>query len=134
MKKTVIILFSLGILFLMLWFPHIEGRNINATNFEIYFKDPFLAYAYIASIAFFVSMYQIYKLVDEGLSSKRLRIIKICALTLIGFLIGALAYFAIFVRGNDDITGGISMGFLLICVSSVVAIVAGKLQKRVESK
>ena len=42
----------------MLWEPHIEGRNAHATLFEIYFKDPFLAYAYIASIPFFVALFQ----------------------------------------------------------------------------
>lgn len=49
---------ALGIstLALMLWEPHLEGRNVNATLFEIYFRDPFLAYAYTASIVFFVAL------------------------------------------------------------------------------
>ena len=51
--QVVIVLIGIGALALMLWEPHIEGRNAHATLFEIYFKDPFLAYAYIASIAVF---------------------------------------------------------------------------------
>src|ERR687885_758343 len=59
--KAVIVLVGVGALALMLWEPHIEGRNAHATLFEIYFKDPFLAYAYIASIPFFVALYQAFK-------------------------------------------------------------------------
>src|SRR4029079_14915748 len=38
----------------LLWEPRLEGRNAHATTFEIYFKDPFLAYVYLGSIPFFV--------------------------------------------------------------------------------
>ena len=58
----VIVLIGLGALVLMLWEPHLEGRNAKATPFQIYFNDPFLAYAYLASIAFFVALYQAFKL------------------------------------------------------------------------
>jgi hypothetical protein len=44
--KAVLLLVGIGALALMLWEPHIEGRNTHATLFEVYFKDPFLAYAY----------------------------------------------------------------------------------------
>jgi hypothetical protein len=56
--QAVIVLIGIGALALMLWEPHIEGRNAHATLFEIYFNDPFLAYAYLASIPFFVALYQ----------------------------------------------------------------------------
>src|SRR5918993_4754796 len=59
--KAVLVFVGIGALALMLWEPHIEGRNAHATLFEIYFKDPFLAYAYIASIPFFVALYQAFK-------------------------------------------------------------------------
>ena len=58
----VVVLIGLGALALLLWEPHLEGRNAHATLFEIYFNDPFLAYAYGASIPFFVSLYQAFKL------------------------------------------------------------------------
>jgi hypothetical protein len=51
--QVVVVLIGIGALAIMLWEPHIEGRNAHATLFEIYFKDPFLAYAYIGSIPFF---------------------------------------------------------------------------------
>ncbi len=60
--QIVIVLIGIGALALMLWEPHTEGRNAHATLFEIYFRDPFLAYAYIASISFFVALYQAFKL------------------------------------------------------------------------
>ena len=59
--QVVIVLIGIGALALLLWEPHVEGRNAHATLFEIYFKDPFLAYAYVASIPFFVALYQAFK-------------------------------------------------------------------------
>src|SRR3977135_2276883 len=120
--QVVIVLIGIGALALMLWEPHIEGRNAHATLFQIYFNDPFLAYAYIASIAFFVALYQAFKLLgyvgrSEVFSQhpvKALRTIKYCAMSLVGFLVGAEAYFFIVMRGKDDIAGGVMMGLLLI--------------------
>lgn len=60
--QVVVVLIGVGVLVLMLWEPHLEGRNAHATPFQIYFNDPFLAYAYIASIAFFMALYQTFKL------------------------------------------------------------------------
>ena len=37
--QIVIVLIGIGALALVLWEPHIEGRNAHATVFEIYFKD-----------------------------------------------------------------------------------------------
>src|SRR5688500_20329634 len=59
--QTVVVLIGVGALALLLWEPHLEGRNAKATPFEIYFKDPFLAYAYVGSIPFFVALYQAFK-------------------------------------------------------------------------
>ena len=50
--QVVIVLIGIGALAVMLWEPLIEGRNAHATLFQVYFNDPFLAYAYTASIAF----------------------------------------------------------------------------------
>ena len=84
--QAVIVLIGVGALAVLLWEPRIEGRNAHATNFEIYFKDPFLAYAYIASIPFFVALYQAFRLlgymrrneVFSPRSVKALRTIKRC--------------------------------------------------------
>ncbi len=60
--QVVIVLIAIGALALMLLEPHLEGRNAHATIFQIYVNDPFLAYAYTGSIAFFVALYQAFKL------------------------------------------------------------------------
>ena len=139
--QVVIVLIGIGFLALLLWEPHIEGRNAHATLFQIYFNDPFLAYAYTASIAFFVALYQAFKLlgyvgrgeVFSQRSVKALRTIKYCALCLVGFLVGAEAYFFIVVRGKDDIAGGVMIGLLLIFVSAVVATAAAVFERTLQS-
>lgn len=41
--QAVVVLIGIGALAFLLWEPHLKGRNANATTFEIYFNDPFLA-------------------------------------------------------------------------------------------
>jgi len=68
--QVVIVLIGLGALAFMLLEPHIEGRNVHSTLFEIYFNDQFLAYAYIASIPFFVALYQALKVLGYSRQNK----------------------------------------------------------------
>src|ERR1700704_7038900 len=68
--QVVIVLLGIGALALLLWEPHVEGRNAHATLFEIYFKDPFLAYAYLASIPFFLALYQAFKVLGYAGQNK----------------------------------------------------------------
>jgi hypothetical protein len=139
--QIVIVFIGIGALALMLWEPHLEGRNAHATLFEIYFKDPFLAYAYTASIAFFVALYQAFKLlgyiganeVFSQRSVKALRTIKYCAMTLVAFIVGAEAYLFIFVRGKDDIAGGVMIGLLMVFVSVVAATAAAVFERLLQS-
>src|SRR3989344_2815813 len=127
--QTVIVCIGLGALVALLWEPHLEGRNANATLFEIYFQDPFLAYIYLASIPFFVALYQASKLLRyieqnkafSTASVEALRNIKYCGLTIVGFIAGAEAYIFIVVRGHDDIAGGVAMGFVIAFASLVIA-------------
>ena len=147
MKKTstiflqaVVVLIGVGAFTLMLWEPHIEGRNAHATLSQIYFHDPFLAYAYTASIAFFVALCQAFKLlgyvrrneVFSKRSVKTLRTIKYCALTIVGFIVPALTYLFI-VRPGDDIAGGVFMGLLISFISLVVATAAAVFEKTLQS-
>jgi DUF2975 family protein len=128
--QVVIVLFGVGVLALLLWEPNLEGRNVNATLFEIYFKDPFLAYAYIGSIPFFVGLYQAFKLLGyirrneifSQRSVRALRTIKYCALAIIGFV----AVSVIFMIGGDrdDRPGGTFMRILITFPSIVVATAA----------
>lgn len=139
--QTVIVLMGMGTLAAMLWLPLIEGRNANATLFAVYFNDPFLAYAYAASIAFYVALYQAVRLLgyagrNEAFSPRTvnaLRTVKYCALILTAFAAGAEAYFFIAQRGKDDIAGGVMMGLLVMFVSAGVAAVAATLERTAQN-
>jgi len=129
--QVVIVLISIGALALMLWEPHIEGRNAHATTlFEIYLKDPFLAYAYIASIPLFVALYQAFKAMGYVRQNKTfsqatvkvLRTIKYCAMSIIG-LVAVGAIFLIF-GDKDDRPAGVFMTILITFASLVIATTA----------
>src|ERR1051326_7680724 len=133
--QVVIMLIGIGALALLLWEPHIEGRNAHATLFEIYFKDPFLAYAYIASISFFVALYQAFKVLGYAgqnnifsqAAVKALRTIKYCAIAIIGFV--AVGEIFIMLNHTDDRAGGVFMGLLITFGSVVIAAAAGMFQR-----
>jgi hypothetical protein len=139
--QIVIVLVGVGALAFMLWEPHLEGRNAHATLFEIYFKDPFLAYAYVASIAFFVALFQAFTLFGSigrgqlfSLDSVRaVRTIKYCSIALVTLIAAAVAYLFIAVRGRDDIAGGVAIGLLMILVFAVVAAAAAVSQRRLQT-
>jgi hypothetical protein len=133
--KAVLVLIGIGALALMLWEPHIEGRNAHATLFEIYFNDPFLAYAYVASIAFFVALYQAFKVlgyagqhnVFSPAAVRALRIIKYCAMATIGFVAGAEIF--ILFSDSDDCAGGVFIGIIITFASIVVATAMAVLER-----
>ncbi len=135
--QVVIALLGVGVLALLLWEPQVEGRNVNAALFEIYFKDPFLAYIYLAFVPFFVGLYQAFKILGYARrneiffqrSVRALRIIKYCALTTATFILGAEAYLFIFMRGKDDIAGGVMMGVFIILVSAIIATAAAVFER-----
>ena len=54
-------------------------------------------------------------------------------MSLVGFLVGAEAYFFIGRRGSDDIAGGVMMGLVLIFVSVVVATAAAVFERTLQS-
>ena len=129
--QIIIVLIGLGALALLLWEPHIEGVNAHATNFEIYFKDPFLALVYIGSIPFFVALYQALKVLGYVRQNKTfsqaavnaLRTIKYCALAIIGF-VAVEEFFIMLNHGSDDPAGGVFMGVLITFGSVVIATAA----------
>src|SRR5437868_10691544 len=128
-------LIGIGALAVMLWEPHIEGRNAHATLFEIYFKDPFLAYAYIASIPFFVALYHAFKVlgyagqnkVFSQAAVKALQTIKYCAIAIIGFV--AIGEIFIMLGNSDDRAGGVFMGILITFGSIVIATAAAMFER-----
>ena len=143
--QVVVVLIGIGALSLLLWEPHLEGRNAHATPFEIYFKDPFLALVYIGSIPFFVALFQAFKVlgyagqnkVFSQAAVKALRTIKFCAIAIIGFVV-VEEIFIMLNHGSDDPAGGVFMGILITFGSVVVATAAAMferiLQNAVEMK
>jgi hypothetical protein len=138
--QGVIVLIGIGVLAFMLWEPHVEGRNAHATVFEIYFKDPFLAYVYVGSTPFFVALYRAFGLFGHvrrngaftQVTVDALRTIKRCAIAIIGFVAGAVV-FILMSGDNDDRPPGIVMSFLVILASSVVAIVAAMFARNLQT-
>jgi hypothetical protein len=136
--RAVLVLIGIGALALLLWEPHIEGRNAHATLFAIYFKDPFLAYAYIASIPFFVGLYQGFKVLGRAGQNEEfspsavrsLRTIKYCAIAIVGFIAGGELF--IMLSESDDRAGGVFMGILITFVSIVVATAMAVLERAVQ--
>jgi hypothetical protein len=132
--QVVIVLFGVGVLALLLWEPHVEGVNAHATLFEMYF-NPFIAYAYIGSIPFFVALYQAFKLlayirrneIFSQRSVRALRTIKYCALAIIGF-VAVSVIFMIF-GDRDDRPAGLFMRILITFPSIVVAIAAAVFER-----
>jgi hypothetical protein len=137
--QAVIVLIGIGTFALMLWEPNIEGRNVHSTLFEVYFKDPFLAYAYIASLSFFVALYQAFKVLGyvrqnktfSQATVKALRTIKYCALAIIVF-VAVSVIFMIF-GDRDDRPAGVFMRILITFPSIVVATAAAIFERKLEN-
>jgi hypothetical protein len=137
--QVVIVLIGIGALALLLWEPRIEGRNAHATNFEIYFKDPFLALVYLGSIPFFMALYQAFKMlgyagqnkVFSQAAVKALRTIKYCALAIIGFVVIEEIFILSTNNLDRDNPGApIFMG-ILITFGSIVAATAAAIFERI---
>ncbi|MDP3072488.1 MAG: DUF2975 domain-containing protein [Opitutaceae bacterium] len=129
--QAALVLTGIGILALMLWEPHLEGRNAQATVFEIYFKDPFLAYVYVGSIPFFVALYRAFGLFGHTgrhgafspVTVEALRAIRRCMLVFIGFVAGGLVFVVVF-GDKEDRPAGVFMGGLIFLAASGTAIAA----------
>lgn len=137
--KLVIFLFGIATLIGLIWFPQIEGRNVNAEVIDIYLKDPFLLYVYIGSIPFFLALYQGFRLISyiednkifSKASIKRVRNIRYCALALIGFIATAIFYIALF--GEEDGAGPVALGIYVIFATFVVVVTTLVFQKLLEN-
>lgn len=136
--QAVIVLIGLGVLTFMLGEPHLEGRNEHATVFEIYFKDPFLAYVYVGSIPFFVALSKAFGLFGrvrrtggftQG-SVNALRTIRRCALILIGFVLGGVVFILLF-GDQEDRPAGIFMSLLAVAAAGGTAALAAMFARKV---
>ena len=127
--QVVVVVLGIGIFSFLLWEPSVEGVNAHATSLsQIYLDDPFLLYAYSASIFLFLGLFHAFVLLgyigrNEEFSERSvsaLRIIKYCLMTIIALVAAPIAYLFI-VRPGDDIAGGVAMGIFIIFVSAVIA-------------
>ena len=144
--RAVILLVGVAVLAGLLWEPQVEGRNVNADQVTIYFRDPFLAYVYVGSLPFFFGLYQGFTLlgyVGRGqafspAAVEALRRIKYCALAVVAFIIGAEAYIIFGVNDSDDKAGGVAMGvftgFPCLVAATAAAVLERVLQSAVDLK
>ena len=149
MKKNSIITLQIWVVFMgictfvfLLWEPQLEGRNAQATLFEIYFKDPFLTYAYIGSTFFFAALYQIFKVLHyignneyySELMLKAVRKVKYYSVVFSAFVFLGIVYIFIVMRGKEDIVGGMAIGIFAIVVAGVITFIAAKFERYLHTR
>lgn len=142
--RAVLVLVGIGAIAFLLWQPQVEGRNAHATQFEIYLKDPFLAFVYVGSDPFFVGLYHAFKVLGHAgrsgefsLSNVRsLRTIRYCAIALVGSI--AIAEAIILSHRTDDHAGPVMLGviiaFAAVVVATAMALLERALQNAVDMK
>lgn len=142
--KVVVSLIGIGTLAGLIWFPQIEGKNANSDLVSIYLRDPLLIYVYVASIPFFVALYQAFKLlgyieqdkVFSQMAVRALRIVKYCVIAIIGFIVVVEAFVILGVEG--DRAGIVAMGiyttFVSVVIATAVAVFERLLQNAVDIK
>ena len=137
--KVVILLIAIGALIWLTWFPQLEGRATNLDLISIY-TDPFIVYGFIASIPFFVGLYQAFKLLNlidanrvfsQG-AVNTLKNMKFASLSLIGFIALAIFYIRFFAHG-DDPAGPTTLGIIASFAAGVIATAAGVFQKLLQN-
>jgi ABC-type cobalamin transport system permease subunit len=138
--QVVVVLIGICALAALLWEPHLEGRNARATFVEIYFRDPFLVYIYIASIPFFVALYQAFKVLGYvgqnevflQRSVRALRIIKYCAFVTAAAIVAADVYLMVAARlrdSTDDPAGAVMLGIIATFAAVVIATAAAVFER-----
>jgi MFS superfamily sulfate permease-like transporter len=138
--QIVIVLIGIIALAILIRFPLTEGRAANLDLFSIY-ADPFIMYGYAASIAFFIALYQAFKLLGYigrnkvfSLNSvKALRTIKHCAITLGILIMMAGIYIRIFHAKDDDPAGFVAVSIVATFISFVIATAAAVFERTLQS-
>jgi len=137
--KVVLLLIAIGALAGMIWFPQTEGRATHLDLISIY-TDPLILYGYMASIPFFVGLYQAFKLLhlidaDKAFSQAAVRTLKnmkFAFLSLIGCITLAELYIRFFAHG-DDPAGPTALGILASFAAMVLATAAAVFQKLLQN-
>lgn len=136
--QTIIVLVGVIVFAALLIEPQLEGRNTNSTLFQTYLTDPFLAYIYLASIPFFVALFQTFRglgyirhnKVFSYAAVKTLRTIKYCALVVTSTTIAADIYIRIAAHtSNDDPAGAVMLGMVITFISVVVVATSAVFEK-----
>lgn len=144
MKKTfsvflqiLVVLIGIATLAIMIWFPLTEGRAANLDLLSIY-ADPFIIYGYLASIPFFIALYQAFRLLGNigqnrvfSLASvKALQNIKYCAIIVSASIVAAGLYIRVFHADGDDPAGFLALCIVTTFISIVVATIAGVFERK----
>jgi MFS superfamily sulfate permease-like transporter len=137
--QVLAVLIGIGALVLLIWFPLLEGRAKNLDLISIY-NDPFILYGYAASIAFFIGLYQVFRLFGYMRQNRlyappavlALKRIKHCAIILGMSIVAAGIYIKLFHGKEEDPAGFLALCILATMVSAVVAMLAAKYEKRLE--
>ena len=135
--QGVTVLVGIAVFAAMIRFPLTEGRATNLDLFSIY-ADPFIIYAYVASIAFFVALYQVFVLlgyirknqVFSPGSVRALKTVKRCAIILGASIVMAALYVITFHAKDDDPAGFIAVAIVATFISFLIAVVTTLFEKR----
>jgi hypothetical protein len=138
--QAVIVLIGIVALTFLIWTPLTEGRATNLDAFSIY-SDPFILYVYVASIAFFIILYKVFKLLSyigqhrvfSSSSIKILKSIKYCAIVLSILIAMAGVYIRLFHNLDDDPAGFLAICALGVFVSIVIATTANVFEMIVQN-
>ena len=138
--QSVIVLIAVVALAILIWFPRTEGRAANLDLLNIYL-DPFILYGYAVSIAFFVALYQAFRLlgyigqnkVFSSHSVKALKNIKYCTIVLGAAIVAAGLYIRIFHSKEDDPAGFLVICFVMTFASLIVATAAAIFEKIIQN-
>jgi len=138
--QGVVMLIAVIAIVVLIRFPQIEGRAVNLDLYHIY-ADPFIIFGYVASIPFFVALYQAYKLLEHiGKNEvfttpavKRLRNIKYAAIALGGCIILMGTYIRFFHEPGDDPAGFLALCIMATFASAVIATAAAIFERLLQN-
>ena len=138
--QKVIVLIGIVALVIFIWLPLTEGRAKNLDLFSIY-ADPFILYGYGASIAFFIALFNAFRLlgyigqnhVFSTNSVKTLKNIKYCAIVLSILIVMAGLYIKLTHNKEDDPAGFLAICIVTTFVSIVVATAAAIFERLLQN-
>lgn len=139
--QAFIILLGMAVLAFLLRFPVTEGRAQHLDLFSIY-TDPFILYGYVASIPFFMALYQLFKLLGfirlhqifSSGSVAALKNTRYCAIAFSVLVLAAVVYISLFHNKDDDPVGFLAMGVFTSFLSVLVAVATFRIEKRIRQK